>query len=269
MSIIVGSARIDERNKATGGTVGDQTGKEVAIENFYTHSKGWYVLRPKSSDVANKIAEAMKQACDNNNIGYDQSNRTGVVTNVKKYGTMKKINVKTEADCSSLVRACIWQATGKDVGNFTTANQANVLEKSGLFEKRMSVSSSNDVYNGDVLVTKKQGHTVVVVSGRPRKSTSSVSSTNNSTSTKKVTATKSASKYDKRLSGTYRTTSNLYCRNGAGVGNRSLCLIPKGTDVKCYGYYSLSGRVKWLYIQFTLKGVQYTGFSSIKYLKKV
>lgn len=88
------------------------------------------------------------------------------------------------------------------------------------------------------------------------------------TSTKSVKASKSADKFDKTFSGTYVTTGNVHIRNGAGITNKSLCVIPKGTKVKCYGYYSVSVGVKWLYIQVTVKGVKYTGFSSIKYLKK-
>lgn len=87
-------------------------------------------------------------------------------------------------------------------------------------------------------------------------------------SVKKVTATASADKYDETLAGTYKTTDALYMRNDAGKKNKVLCLIPKGTKVKCYGYYSLDGKTKWYYIQVTLKGVQYTGFSCATYLKK-
>lgn len=88
------------------------------------------------------------------------------------------------------------------------------------------------------------------------------------TQTKSVTATEPADKFDKSLSGTYTTTGNLHMRNDAGVTNKVLCTIPKGTKVKCYGYYSTSNGVKWLYIQVTLNGVKYTGFSSSRYLKK-
>lgn len=86
--------------------------------------------------------------------------------------------------------------------------------------------------------------------------------------TKKVTASCYAAKKDTSLSGTYVTTANLYCRNDAGKNKKALCLIPKGTEVKNYGFYSVADGVKWLYIQFTMDGVQYTGFSSIEYLKK-
>ena len=87
-------------------------------------------------------------------------------------------------------------------------------------------------------------------------------------SIKKVTATATADKFDESLAGTYKTTANLYMRNDAGLNNKTLCLIPKGTKVKCYGYYSLAGKTEWYYIQVTLNNVQYTGFSCATYLKK-
>ncbi len=168
MAILIGSARIDENGKITGGNAGDQTGREVMTETFYMDKRGWYCLRPKKPEVAEKIAEAMQQACDNVKIGYDQNNRLSVVTNIKKYGTLKAISVPTEADCGTLIRACIYQATGVDVGEFYTGNEAAVLEKSGIFEKAFVVTSSADVRDGDILVTKVKGHTVAVVSGRSR-----------------------------------------------------------------------------------------------------
>lgn len=171
MAIIVGSARIDERGKLSGGQLGDQkqmsstndTKGEVSMQAMYNHSKGLYILRPIEVNVANKIAEAMIIACNNPNIGYDQGKRVGVVTN----GVASK--VKTGADCSTLVRACCKYA-GFDPGNFSTADEANVLEKSGRFEKRIAYVSQakTPVYNGDVLVTKTKGHTMIVVKGSPR-----------------------------------------------------------------------------------------------------
>ena len=94
------------------------------------------------------------------------------------------------------------------------------------------------------------------------------SATKPTTTTKEVTSTCYAQHKDASLAGTYVTTADLYCRNDAGTNKKALCLIPKGTEVKNYGYYNTSGGVKWLYIQFTLNGVKYTGFSSKTYLKK-
>lgn len=85
---------------------------------------------------------------------------------------------------------------------------------------------------------------------------------------KTVEATCFAKKFDKTIAGTYKTTGNLYCRNDAGTNKKALCVIPKGTEVRCYGYYNVFNDVKWYYIQFILDGIRYTGFSSSVYLEK-
>lgn len=84
----------------------------------------------------------------------------------------------------------------------------------------------------------------------------------------KVEATCYAKSKNSSLAGTYVTTEDLYCRNDAGTNKKALCLIPKGTKVNNFGFYTTFNGVKWLLIQFTLNGVQYTGFSSSVYLKK-
>lgn len=166
--MMVGSARIDENGNAVGGKAGDQTGREVSTQGYYMDSRGWYLLRPKSVEIANAIANAMLSACNNDNIGYDQSNRNGVITQLQKYGSLAKIAVATESDCSSLVRACCMEA-GISVGDFSTANEVTALEGTGKFEAKVEVTSSTVLYDGDILVTKTKGHTVVVVSGNSRK----------------------------------------------------------------------------------------------------
>lgn len=176
MAIIVGSARADEYGKYQGGKPGDQKqlsshddrSGEVSQQNFYVHSKGWYILRAKDVITRRKIAEAMQIACNNVNIGYSQSDRGGIL----KHGV--NTDVPTNADCSSLVRACIKYATGRDVGNFTTYNEAKTLENSGMFEKRVKYVSTKatPLYTGDVLVTCSKGHTVVVTQGKSSDSAS-------------------------------------------------------------------------------------------------
>lgn len=173
-NIIIGHASIDERGKSSGGQAGDQTKKEVCTRSYYLHKKGWYLLRPKKATHAKSIAEAMLRACKNDNIGYDQSNRLGVI----KYGTNS--TVKTECDCSSLVRQCVKEGTGIDPGNFNTSNEKTVLLATGLFNNAISVTSSTVLYTGDILVTKTKGHTVIVVIGNTRKTTETTSSNKNS-----------------------------------------------------------------------------------------
>lgn len=179
-TIMIGSARIDERGKLSGGAAGDQkqtssindTKGEVSMQPFYVHSKGWYILRPKSAALAAKMAERMIAAGNNKNIGYDQGNRLGVII----YGIDTK--VKTECDCSSLTRQVVKEASGKDPGNFTTANAAAVLGVTGLFMSKIAYVSQakTPVYNGDILVTKTKGHIVVVVSGNSRSQSSGAGS---------------------------------------------------------------------------------------------
>lgn len=262
MSIKVGSARIDENGKISGGAVGDQTGSEVSTQAYYMHSKGWYLLRPKDVSVANAIAKAMQNACDNDNIGYCQGHRTTVISQLQKYGSMVAIAEKTEADCSSLVRGCCIEA-GFDPGNFNTANEASCLENTGKFEKRVSVTSSTTLHNGDVLVTKTKGHTVVIVSGNPRTS----EGTSTGLGKNLIKKMQSAKSRDSSLVGTYKTTSNLNLRYGPGKDKYdSIIILPAGTKCQCYGYYTMADAVKWLYIAATVNGKQYTGFASIRYL---
>ncbi len=85
---------------------------------------------------------------------------------------------------------------------------------------------------------------------------------------KVVEATCTAKRYDDTITGNYKTIANLYCRNDAGTNKKALCLIPKGTEVRCLGYYNISENVRWYLIQTTISGTKYTGFSSSEYLKK-
>jgi len=167
--IIIGSARMGENGRTTGGKAGDQKQSttpdyagEVSLQNFYHHKKGWYVLRPKSDIIATGIAAAMMTACNNSNIGYDQNNRLDII----KKGV--RTTSKAECDCSSLVRACILDATSKDVGNFTTSTECTILTASGIFEPKKAYKNGMELFTGDILVTKSRGHTVVVVTGKPR-----------------------------------------------------------------------------------------------------
>lgn len=163
MMVLFGSARIDENGKITGGKPGDQTGREVATQSYYMSPKGWIGLRQKDPLMAVKLAEAMLEACNNNCIGYNQNKRSGVIIQLKIFGNLRRIAVNTDSDCSSLVRACVIQATGKDPGNFNTATEKQKLLVAGFHE--VPIKSASDCRTGDILVTKTKGHTVIVVSG--------------------------------------------------------------------------------------------------------
>lgn len=165
--VMVGSARIDENGKGRGGRPGSQNGKELASQAWYKHAKGWVVLRPVDSAQAEKIALAMERAIANRHIGYDQDGRLTLYNAAAKVGfDPGRVTADVECDCSSLVRVCLAFA-GISTPNFTTANEASVLLGTGRFRK-LADSKYTDradyLQRGDVLVTRTQGHTVVVLS---------------------------------------------------------------------------------------------------------
>lgn len=166
MAVVIASARIDERGKISGGKAGNQNGKEISRQPWYRHSKGWRVLRCRDAEKAEKIARAMEAACDNRNIGYDQGQRD-TLYNLAKTVDFDPARVKTpcETDCSALVRVCCAYA-GVMVGNMRTNNEAKILLASGEFEELKGAKYTDQsayLRRGDVLVTRTQGHTVVVL----------------------------------------------------------------------------------------------------------
>jgi len=173
---IFGSARISE-NGTVNGKAGDQKQTstpdykgEVARQTFYNSNKGWYILRPKKAEHAKGIADAMERACDNVNIGYSQygdPNRYGIV----KKGT--RTTEPTNADCSTTVRVCVKEGTGKDPGDFTTANEVDKLMATGLFDKYV-YSPGMVMVRGDIAVTKSKGHTGVITEGDAKKSVTEI-----------------------------------------------------------------------------------------------
>ena len=52
--VLIGGASINEYGQNEGGQPGDQTGKEVYIQPFYVHSKGWNIIRAKDKVVRQK-----------------------------------------------------------------------------------------------------------------------------------------------------------------------------------------------------------------------
>lgn len=104
MAIKIGHASIDERGKISGGTVGDQTGKEICIRSWY--SKPWNVyIECTDKALADKAAKIMEEICKNDSYGYDQVERWTGYNAIKK--NKNKVNgAAGEFDCSSLIITC-------------------------------------------------------------------------------------------------------------------------------------------------------------------
>lgn len=165
-TVYIGSARIDENGNATGGKAGDQTGKEVSTQAWYKHKKGWRVFRAKDTPKRQLIALAMRRACDNSMIGYDQGQRLTLYNAAQKVGfDLGLVSTPCETDCSALVRVCLAYA-GIACGNFNTATQAGALLGTGKMVEMTGAKYTDKpdyLLAGDILVTKTQGHTVVVL----------------------------------------------------------------------------------------------------------
>lgn len=165
-NITIGSARHDENGKLN-GNVGDQLQSrsgndfkgEISMQDFYVHQYGWDVIRFKNVAHRHKCAERMVAACNNEKIGYSQAQRSKIWDD----GIDSK--KKTNTDCSALIRQIVKEATGTDPGNFTTANEKSLLEKTGLVTT-FKFKTRDELMTGDILVSCKKGHTVVVVLGK-------------------------------------------------------------------------------------------------------
>lgn len=95
----------DERGQYSGGTAGDQTGKEWQLKAWY--NRPWtVVLRYPDQAVAQVIAELGIEGALNNKIGYDQTQRTTYWTQLQKANyRAANITVACEEDCTAGVTA--------------------------------------------------------------------------------------------------------------------------------------------------------------------
>ncbi len=168
MAVIIGSARIDE-NGSINGVKGDQTGREVAQEAYYRHKYDWDAMRCKDPNRALMMSYCMASMCNNPNYGYSQSDRYSGLYEAKKVGyDTAKVDTPCNIDCSSGVRTCLAYA-GYDVGDFYTGNEYDVIMSTGAFEDvtdEFDHATGEGLYSGDILVSKKKGHTVIVTEGK-------------------------------------------------------------------------------------------------------
>lgn len=168
MAVIIGSARIDE-NGSINGRKGDQTGREVAEEEYYRHKYDWDAMRCIDPNRALMMSYDMASMCNNPNYGYSQSDRYSGLYEAKKVGyDTAKVDTPCNIDCSSGVRTCLAYA-GYDVGDFYTGNEYDVIMSTGAFEDvtdQFDHDTGEGLYSGDILVSKKKGHTVIVTQGK-------------------------------------------------------------------------------------------------------
>ena len=179
------------------------------------------------------------------------SAQVGVYEKVKILDwNLSKVKEKCECDCSSLVAVCVNAAGVKVSRDMYTGNQKTVLYNTGKFEiltDSKYLLKPDYLKRGDILLGP--GHTAIVVS---------VSDT-----------LEKAKSFSKDFAGAYKVTAAyLNVRFGAGTDKQILTTIPKGTEVKCYGFYTRFNNTSWLYVQFIYNNITYSGFASSQYLTK-
>lgn len=247
----------DEHGKYSGGTAGDQTGTEWAVIPWY--SRPWTcILRHPDKTVRELIAQLGEEAAHNDLIGYDQAERWSFWKQLQAAGYRPaKITTPCEADCSAGVISIVWAAGEllgvsnlKHLSATYTGNMRAGFRTAGFQVLTASKYLTSDKYlkRGDILLNEAH-HVAVYVGGGTVKKTSSG---------------KVADRFDRDMAGTYTVTaSSLNLRNTAGDGS-IITVMPHGSKVQNYGYYTVVGGIKWLYVVYSGK----TGFCSSQYLHR-
>lgn len=156
MSKYIVAARIDENGNIRGGKSGDQTGREVCAQALNGSGSWSRILRPPSGAAI--IVKQAYAAAANDNIGYDQSQRTTLYYAARATGFDLAAVGPCECDCSSLV-AVLCIAAGFAVSpDIYTGNERAALSRVGFTDMPYNAAS---LLPGDVLWRK--GHTAVYV----------------------------------------------------------------------------------------------------------
>lgn len=168
MSTIIYHAAKDDTGKYKGGKAGDQTGTEVYARSWYP--RPWTtVWEPPTIQIGTITAKAAKDACYNDNIGYDQNQRNTLVTQARKNNwNLSKINVPCETDCSALATVCAIIGGAKESimiqsGNCATSRTIGArLKKNGWIEHKESKYLENSDYLGAGWILVYEGHHVAI-----------------------------------------------------------------------------------------------------------
>lgn len=170
----------DENGKYHGGAAGDQTGGEWVLRSWY--NRPWdCVLRYPDKKVAQAIANEAIDAANNNNIGYDQWQRTTFWTQLAKAGYhAANITAKCEADCSAgamaIVKAVGYQFGIKKLQNVqlvTTPYMKKDLQAAGFEVLTFSKYRTSETYlePGDILLNEKSHTAIEVGTGKKKEET--------------------------------------------------------------------------------------------------
>lgn len=172
-NVRIGHASLSE--KGIYGVVGDQTGKEVLLQDWY--DKGWHcILRPLDPNVAEKSARLCEAVCRNDKVGYSQSSsdvtgRNSLRRQLLENGwDIDKIG-KCNCDCSSFMAVCAEYAGVNMQPQYTYGNAPATSTMRVKFAKTGAYSVLKDskyrrspdyLMRGDILL-REGSHTAMVL----------------------------------------------------------------------------------------------------------
>ena len=159
MPVKIGHAVCDENGGKIGPKPGDQTGREIRIDDWYVSGDGWdYLLVCKDKKMAKKAAEYMKAICLNDRFGYSQPHRWSGYDSLVKT-KMNFHEAKGDFDCSSLVIACYIFAGLNIPAEGYTGDMRKRLMATGKFKSyKASKYVSSDAYAEPGAIYIREGH---------------------------------------------------------------------------------------------------------------
>lgn len=165
MAIKCAWASIDERGKASGGAIGDQTGRELKTGDYYNFGQT-VVIRCKDRRKAHKIANAAKHIANSNLCGYDQMNRESLFRELEKVKfDYKKLSKECETDCSALVACAVACAYGKELisRKCWTGNLEPACVSTGEFTVLTKpIADPEYLLKGDIILNKS-AHVIICI----------------------------------------------------------------------------------------------------------
>lgn len=157
MSVMCAWASQNENGKTTGGTPGDQTGKEVKCGPVYNFGQS-AVYRCKDRNKALQIGAAAREIAENDYFGYCQTHRTSAYKALQNADwTVSKVQTPCEIDCSEL-GACAVNTAYKTTlisPSVYSGNIGTALVNTGFFEKLTAskyLGKSEYLQCGDIIV---------------------------------------------------------------------------------------------------------------------
>lgn len=172
---MIANSGYDEHGKYSGGTAGDQTGKEWRIIPYY--NRPWNcVLRHPDTSVRELIAQLAEEGANNDLIGYDQYERWTFWNQLKTVGYHpKNIKTKCEADCSAGVISIVW-AVGHLLGLYRlkeldatyTGNMRQGFKDAGfiVLQESKFLTSDSWLMRGDVLLNDAHHTAINLTTGK-------------------------------------------------------------------------------------------------------